>query len=154
MVRSRSGPFVQVIWGAPAVTQFDVTQVSIFFEQRVMFPLAPYNFGFEIDPALTTQGAQFRDSGMVFNRKGFTQPKAYWVPGMPFPPLAHTFETLIANAGTFLGVGTVNNDMPQGQLQRICLQGGQMPACSAVLANVAEWTRFILATQLSTFPAI
>ena len=153
MVRSQRGPFVQVVWGAPAVTQFDVTQVSIFFEQRVMFPLAPYNFGFEIDPGLTTQGAQFRDNGMVFNRKGFSQPKIYWVPGMPFPPLAHTFETLIANSGTFLGVGTLNNDVPQFQLRQACLQGAQMPACPTVLANLAEWTRFILATQLSTYPA-
>lgn len=153
VVRSPNGPFLQVVWGVPAFTQLQASQASIFFEQRVMYPLAPYNFGFEIDPALTTQGPQFRDNGMVFNRKGFTQPKVYWVPGMPFPPLAHSFETLIAKSGSFLGVGTLNNDMPQGQLQRFCLQGGQMPACPAVLANIVEWTRFILATQLSTYPA-
>lgn len=153
VVRSQSGPFTQVVWGAPAFTQLQIAQVSIVFEQQVMYPLAPYNFGFQFDPALTTQGPQFRDNGMVFNRKGFTQPKAFWMAGMPTPPLAHTFETLIAKAGSFLGVGTLNNDMPAGELQRFCLQGGQMPVCAAVLRNVAEWTRFILATQLSTYPA-
>ncbi len=153
VARSSTGPFMQVIWGGPAVDAMQVTQISTFFEQRVMYPLAPYNFGFESDRALTTPGPQFSDNGMVFNRKGFSQPKMYWTPGMPPPPLAHTFETLIANAGVFLGVGIVNNDMPSGDLQRFCLQGGQAPVCGLVIRNLREWTHFILATQLSTFPA-
>jgi hypothetical protein len=153
VVRSGSGPFTQVVWAAPAHTQLQIAQVSTLFEQQVMYPLAPYNFGFQFDPALTTQGPQLRDNGMVFNRKGFTQPKSFWSPGMPAPAFAHTFETLIAKAGTFLGVGTLNNDMPPPELQRFCLQGGQMPVCAVVLRNLAEWTHFILATQLSTYPA-
>ncbi|MBM3522091.1 MAG: trypsin-like peptidase domain-containing protein [Alphaproteobacteria bacterium] len=153
VVRSPSGPFMQVIWGGGAIDRFQYDQIALFFEQRVMFPLAPYNFGFEFDQALTTPGPQLRPNGMIFNRKGFSQPKVPWMPGGPPPPLAHSFETLIAKAGTFLGVGTVNNDMPPGDLQRFCMQGGQAPPCPLVHANLLEWTRFILATQLSTFPA-
>ena len=153
VVRSPTGPFMQVIWGGPAFDPMQVNQIATFFEQRVMMPLAPYNFGFQFDPALTTPGPQIRANGLVFNRKGFSQPKAPWAPGMPPPPLAHTFETMIAKGGVFLGVGTLNNELPPGDLQNFCMQGGQAPACPLVHANFREWVRFILSTQLSTFPA-
>lgn len=151
-VRSSSGPFSQVVWGTRATDPMQVQQVSQQFELGIMFPRAPYQYGFQLDFALTTQGPQLRENGMVFNRKGFTQPKAQWVPGMPPPPFAHTFETLIAKTGTFLGVGTINDDLPPAL--QLCIQTrGQAPGCASVVQHVREWTHFILATQLSTYPS-
>jgi S1-C subfamily serine protease len=151
-IASRSGPFRQVIWAAAATDQFQIMQVSLQFERAVMLPRAPYQFGFNPDPALTTPGPQFRPNGMVFNRKGFTQPKAPWMPGGPAPPLAHTFETLIAKSGSFLGVGTMNDELPP--MLQFCVQiGFRAPECGALIPYVREWTHFILATQLSTYPS-
>lgn len=152
IVRSNRGPFKQAIWGAKATNPMEIAQVSSQFEITVMAALAPYAYGFMPDPSLTTMGPQFRDNGMVFNRKGFTQPKTLWVPGAPAPHLAHTFETLIAKSGSFLGVGTLNDDMPANAMW--CLQQGDgAPGCENTTAHIREWTHFILATQLSTYPS-
>jgi S1-C subfamily serine protease len=152
MARSPSGVFTQVVWGVQIASAADVQPVSLQFEQTVMYPLAPYPFGFQYDQVLSTMTVQFRDNGMTFHRKGFTQPKAQWYPGGPMPPLSHTFETLIAKSGSFLGVGTLNNDLPH--TMQFCVQsGGNAPGCDSVIRHLREWTHFVLATQLSTYPS-
>ncbi len=151
-LRSSSGPFRQVIWGVSAQDATEVQRVSLQFEQSVMYPRAPYQFGFQFDPSLTTAGPQFKDNGLVFNRKGFLQAKQPFVPGTPQAPLAHTFETLIAKNRWFVGIGTLNEDVPPGL--PLCSQsGGKMPGCDGMIRHLEEWTRFILATQLSTYPS-
>jgi hypothetical protein len=156
VVRSTAGPFTQVVWASLALNQAAVQGVSTVFEQTVMAPRVP-NFPFLIDPALTTftqpnvPGPQLRDNGMVFNRKGFIH-SLVMSPG-PGSPSAHSFETLIAKAGTFLGVGTINRQRhPQ---MDVCAQNGwpPVPQCADARTHLLEWTRFILATQLSTYPA-
>lgn len=158
VARSASRTFEHVIWAAPARNAPEVQSQSVAFEQRVMTPRIPYNFGLTIDPQLTTfqapgvPGPQFRANGMVFTRKGFILPKQ---PAM-FPgavvPFAHAFETLVANAGTFLGVGTINHDQPPW-LNQCVMTGAGDPRCASAFAHLHEWTHFVLATQLSTYPA-
>jgi hypothetical protein len=154
VAKSPDGLFQQVVWGSPALPS-EIQAVSTEFEWIVMRPRVP-NFDFSFDPQLTTvtpmgmPGPQFRENGMVFNRKGFTHAKVPF--HGPTTPIAHSFETLIAKAGTFLGVGTVNGEI-SAQLPG-CLQlGMQQDACAATRRHVKIWTHFILATQLSTYPA-
>jgi S1-C subfamily serine protease len=151
ILRSSTGPFRQVIWSAAAGDANQVQMASIQFEQQVMFPRAPYMFGYNFDFVLTTLGAQPRDNGMLFNRKGFTQPKIAWYQGNPPPPSAHTFETLISKGGSFLGVGTLNDDLP-GNLSFCVQTGATAPGCATTIQHLREWTKFILATQISTYP--
>jgi S1-C subfamily serine protease len=158
VARSNTGPFMQVIWARPASNPMDIQNSALAFESNVMGPRAPYNFGFQLDPQLTTYqvnaygqpipSPQFRSNGLVFTRKGFMQPKVQYYG--PATPLAHSFETLVAKGGTFLGVGTLNNDVPP--LVQQCLLG-QAVNCAPINQHVREWTHFILATQLSTYPA-
>jgi hypothetical protein len=123
----------------------------------------PYPFGTQIDPQLTTfvtspngaivPGPQFRTNGLVFNRKGFILAKTQ----IPFPgaqvPVAHGFHTLVAQSGYFLGVATLN-DQIDAMLQPCAVQQFSTLQCSGARAHLREWTRFVLATQLSTFPAL
>lgn len=150
-LRSSTGPFRQVIWGAAAQDAMEVQRVSLQFEQGVMYPRAPYPYGFQIDPSLTTNGPQFRENGLVFNRKGFAQAKQMVMAGS-LAPLAHTFETLIAKNQSFVGIGTLNDAVPQG-LAACSQSGGRLPGCDGMIRHLEEWTRFVLATQLSTFPS-
>ena len=159
---STAGPFKLLVWGARTPTQSDVQWRSMEFEQRVIQPRMPYQFGFLIDPQLTTfsasnmglvPGPQFRPNGLVFNRKGFTLAKVQ----VPFPgapvPLAHAFHTLVAQSGAFLGVASLNDEIDPA-LMHCVTQQFSMPVCQRARSHLKEWTRFILATQLSTFPAI
>jgi Trypsin-like peptidase domain len=149
--RSTAGPFVEVVWGASAADATEVTLTATRFEQTVMLPRVPYQFGYQVDQALTISTPQFRDNGLLFNRKGFYVAKEPPVAGVPLP-VAHTFEALIAKNGTFVGVGIVNDDVPAAMT--LCTQsGGRMQGCEAVMRHLEEWTRFILATQLSTYPS-
>lgn len=133
-LRSITGPFIQVIWGATASDATEVQVASTRFEQTVMMPLAPYQFGFQYDPALTTIGPQFRENGPVFNRKGFLQAKQFAAVGSAVP-MAHTFETLIAKNGSFVGVGTLNDDVPAAMA--LCSQSnGQMPGYEPVMRHL------------------
>lgn len=151
VARSSKGPFSQIVWGTDARDHLQAAAVAIQFEQQVMLPRVPYMHGAEIDQVLTTQGAQFRMNGMIFYRKGFTHPKERPTP--PWPPrLAHSFETLIAKSGTFLGVGTVNDEYPP-QLLACVRANFNHPSCAGILGHLQEWTHFILATQLSTYPS-
>lgn len=155
-VATANNEFRQLLWGGVAANPDQVQLVSSEFEMTVVAPLLP-SFGFQFDPQLTTlspmtgqPGPNFRDNGLVFNRKGIMSPK---IPFQgPGTPILHSFETLIARSGTFLGVLTINDEVTQ-DLQR-CLQLGMLhPSCNATRDHVRVWTHFVLATQLSTFPA-
>ncbi len=154
VTKSPDGLFQQMVWGSPALPA-EIQAVSTEFERIVMRPRVP-NFDVSFDPQLTTvtpmgvPGPQFRENGMVFNRKGFTHAKVPF--HGPTTPIAHSFETLIAKAGTFLGVGTVNGEI-SAQLQRCLQMGMQTEICALVRRHVKVWTHFVLATQLSTYPA-
>lgn len=161
VARSRTGPFQLLVWSAATPTPADVQWRSTEFEQRILGPRLPQTFGLQIDPQLTTfitapngivaPGPQVRDNGLMFNRKGFMLAKR--PPQFPGEtvPLAHVFHTLVARSGAFLGVATVNAEI--NPLLTTCGTPMQ-PAygCVGAQAHLAEWTRFVLATQLSTFP--
>lgn len=163
VAKSTSGPFQLLIWGARTPHLFDVQWRSQEFEQRVVGSQIPYQFGWQIDPALTTfvmmpngamlPGPQHRPNGLVFNRKGFILAKK----AMPFPgapvPLAHSFHTLVAPSGNFLGIAALNDEIDVN-LQQCITQQLSGPQCSGAYTHLHEWTRFVLATQLSTFPAL
>lgn len=162
VAKSSQGPFQLIVWGAKTPQQADVQWRSQEFEQRVIAPRVPYQFGGQIDPQLTTfvttptglfPGPQIRSNGLVFNRKGFLIAKA----AMPFPgapvPLAHVFLTLVAQTGHFLGVASLNDGIDS--LMDACLARNFLGAdCSGAKSHLQTWTRFVLATQLSTFPTL
>lgn len=163
VARSTTGPFQLLIWGADTPTAADVQWRSQEFEQRVIGPRMPYQFGFLPDPNLTTYvlqsgipipGPQFRPNGLVFNRKGFALLKAPIRHQGETVPLAHAFHTLVAQSSRFLGVASLNDEIDAGLQQ--CLMQRQLgtASCSRQRAHLREWTRFVLATQLSTFPAL
>jgi hypothetical protein len=162
VARSNRGPFQLLIWSARTPTAPDVQWRSSEFEQRIIGPRMPYNFGFQVDLQLTTwvpnpmtgmpmPAPQVRDNGLIFNRKGFTLAKR----PMQFPgdvvPLAHGFHTLVARSGSFLGVATLNDEI-NPLIYRCSSNDPPSVGCIGASAHVAEWTRFVLATQLSTFP--
>jgi hypothetical protein len=163
VAKSSSGPFQLLVWGAKTPQQADVQWRSQEFEQKVIGPRMPYQFGFQMDPQLTTfvtlpngamvPGPQIRPNGLVFNRKGLMLAKA----AVPFPgapvPLAHGFHTLVAQSGNFLGVAALN-DQIDPMLQPCYASQFSSPQCAGAYAHLKEWTRFVLATQLSTFPAL
>jgi hypothetical protein len=162
VARSKKGPFQLLIWSASTPTPHDVQWRSTEFEQRIIGPRMAYNFGFQLDPQLTTlvanpmtglpmPGPQMRDNGLIFNRKGFALAKR----PMQFPgdavPMAHAFHTLVARSGSFLGVATLNDEI-NPLIYRCGTPGAPAVGCIGASAHLAEWTRFVLATQLSTFP--
>jgi S1-C subfamily serine protease len=153
VARSSTGPFSQVIWGAVAGDPQQVQAAALQFETTVMDPRVPH-FAFQMDLALTTfqwngtPGPQFRDNGMVFNRKGYSHSKGYLAPPNV---VAHSFETLVAKGGSFIGIGTINDNRPLDLLQ--CVSSPFVPQCQGAREYLKEWTLFILATQLSTYPS-
>ena len=163
VAKSSRGPFQLLVWGANTPQPADVQWRSQEFEQRVIGPRMPYQFGAQLDPQLTTfmtlpngsmqPGPQVRPNGLVFNRKGFSLAKA----AIPFPgakvPLAHGFHTLVAQSASFMGVAALN-DQIDSMLEQCLAQQLSSPQCSRSKAHLREWTRFVLATQLSTFPAL
>lgn len=162
VAKSNRGPFQLLIWSAHTPTPMDVEWRSTEFEQRVIGPRIPYNFGALPDPQLTTYvtnpmtgqsfpGPQLRDNGLIFNRKGFSLAKR----PMRFPgdvvPVAHGFHTLVARSGNFLGVATLNDEV--NPMIYACTSQNPPPmGCVGAVTHLREWTRFVLATQLSTFP--
>jgi hypothetical protein len=134
---STTGPFVQLIWGTPAGDDMAIAAANEF-EQRFMGPMAVPNFGYSVDNGLTLPEGQLRNDGFLVNRKAFVirkSPPAMTSNGM------HQFETIMHRGTTFVGVATVNGNFP------IC--AGPCPLDPAYLI---EWTRFILGTQLATYP--
>lgn len=150
---SRGGPFELALWGAPARSPVEVQAQSQAFESTMLIPRVPAYIQFGIDPQLTTfqhniPGPQVRRDGLVFNRKGF-------IYALQTGGSAHIFSTLVARSGTFLGVATLNSrsDPHLG----ICFSNEAMlshPDCQQARRHANEWTHFVLATQLSTYPSI
>jgi trypsin-like peptidase len=143
IANSTTGPFYQLIWGTP-IDQSQQITAAIEFEQRFMAPRAMPNFGYEPDTVLTLPQGQLRNDGFLVNRKAFTinrSPFAQVIDGM------HQFETIMTRSGAFVGVATVNFD-----LKRCLTPVGQFLSCPMDSNYLAEWTRFVLGTQLATFP--
>ncbi len=155
VARSDDGIFEQVFWAHGAVYPNEIQAAAVQFERQVMLPRVP-SFGFRIDPQLTTfmpnglPGPQYRDNGLVFTRKGNISPKQPWTG--PSTPLTHSFETLIARGGTFLGAGTINHT-EHPMLQACLISGLREERCQQAREHLKVWTHFIMATQLSTYPA-
>ena len=152
VVRARQGAIQQVIWGQPAPGVPEINEVSIMFERAVMQPRAAYQFGFMVDPLLTTLGPQPGNEGMVFNRKAFS---GAYGPNDPKSQTyyRHAFESLLARSRTFLGVATLNDMVPVTLGSCVALNY-PTPQCRELKSAADEWIRFVLATQLSTYPAI
>ena len=162
--QSPSGNIKQVVWAQPSSDASALQQVSSQFEYLFILPYGVSQSGFArssvTDQSLTTQGAQTgagfgqvqRTDGLVFNRKGATVFEA-----SPMPPgyrsVVHLFETLLSRSGTFVGIRVANETY--GDLIQACLYGSgpKPPGCNATEQQVREWVPFVLATQLSTFPA-
>jgi S1-C subfamily serine protease len=143
LAKSPTGPFMQLIWGTPA-DDSQVIAAAAQFEQQFMAPMAVPNYGYNIDPALTLPGGQWRADGFLVNRKAFTIAKS---PPAPQFQAIHQFETIMHRGGTFVGVGTINSNFMR------CLQpNGVYGLCTFDQNYLSEWTRFILGTQLATYP--
>ena len=86
-----------------------------------------------------------RSDGFLVNRKAFTIAKS--PPGM-MVNFIHQFETIMHRGGTFVGVATVNSNWTR------CMQAnGQWNFCApADPEYLLEWARFVLGTQLATYP--
>jgi hypothetical protein len=159
VARSKTGPFQQVLWATAATNPAEIQAASVRFEVNVMAPRVGFTLNFNYDPQLTTvqlngmPGPQFRENNMVFNRKGMMYLKGLPVPGTQTggTQAGHVFETLVAKGGTFLGVGTVNDELPP-QLSACVQTGNTTGICVPAIQHLKEWTHFILATQLSTYP--
>ena len=148
---SADGRIEVFVYGAKAADLAAVQAVSVEFETTFA---APFGQPLQVDTGLSTLGPQgllTRQDGLVFNRKGvifgqMTQD------GLHF---SHLFETLMARSGTFVGVLTVNRDYRF--VPPVCAVEGETPECLAAAVAVREqmpgWTPFVLATQLSTYPA-
>jgi S1-C subfamily serine protease len=160
------GDLKQVAWAAQAGKPDEIQRVSLDFENNVMIPRLQMPYGYFFDWALTTQGQpvfmqgqwvptpgpQFRDNNMVFNRKGLILPQAPWQPNLPPPPRGYAFQTLIAKSGSFLGVGTINREVHR-DMDRCLNIGITTQSCRSAYDHLKLWTHFMLATQLSTYPA-
>lgn len=159
--RSADGNLQQLVWSANTQSFAETNVHALEFESAVQTPRMPRFVASQFDPTLTTMtlnpmtgqpmpGSQMRDGGMIFTRKGlalFKRPSQF--PGEPVPQ-GHAFETLVARSGVFLGVATINQEVDLRW--QACTAAPQYPGCSDAFRNRRAWTRFVLATQLSTFP--
>jgi S1-C subfamily serine protease len=161
VAKSSTGPFQQVLWASPA-QPLQVQAVSQVFEANIMGPRVQYAFGWVFDLVLSKllldaygqpvlalgPVPETRSDGLVFTRKGFIHPKSA---AGPQGPIAASFETLAARNGSFMGVGTINDEVSKQMVGCAAVQWAA-PGCEPVYAHFKEWTHFILATQLSSFP--
>lgn len=161
MARAMVGPFQEVLWGVPA-QQMELQGAAQAFKLSVMQPRAPYQIGWTWDTVLTKFAldnngqqnlvagpiAETRSDGLVFTRKGFIHFKSQLGPQ---GPIADSFETLAGRNGSFMGVGTINDDVPP-QLNQCYMVGFTTPGCAQMYAYFKEWTHFVLSTELSTYP--
>lgn len=161
MARSASGVFEQVVWGAVAAGPVGVQQQPIRFEQQIIAPLLGVYALPQLDPHLTTgvtnpytgqiqPMSQTRPNGLVFQRRA--QFMQHMPPAPGLPRVSHAFETLVARNDSFLGVATFNRDRPV--LIETCMSTPTTSMCRAPMAHLKEWLRYLLATQLSTYPSI
>ena len=163
-VQSAGGAIKMVVWGQPSQDEYALRQAALQFETdfNASYLQSPSGYArtSNIDWTLTTQGSQTgaapgqvqRTDGLLFNRKGATVFEASPVPP-GYRPVVHLFETLLARGGTFLGVRVVNEIY--GELVPGCVyvSATKPPGCAASERQLREWVPFVLATQLSTFPA-
>lgn len=144
VAHSDDGLFDLVVWGTPASTPDEVQHASLSFETDLMVPSAIPNIGYYPDQVLSFNGPQFRQDGLVINRKAFFIGKQALGPGK-FRAI-HQFETVMARGGSFVGVATINKQVDQ------CWNGNQFGLCSFDPNYLEEWAHFVLATQMSTYP--
>lgn len=160
VARSASGVFEQVVWGAVAAGPVGVQQQALRFEQQVVGPRMGLFASSQFDPHLTTGMTdaygryqpitQTRPNGLVFARKA--QFMQHMPPALGLPQrVSHAFETLVARNDSFLGAATFNRDRPV--LIETCMRAPSTAMCRAPMAHLQEWLRYILATQLSTYPS-
>jgi Trypsin-like peptidase domain len=159
----RSGQLQQVVWARSAQPQ-EIQAAAITFESQVMIPRIPPTYGWQWDNVLTKFAfdnfgqpifqmgpqSETRSDGLVFTRKGFIHFKTAL--GMAGPK-ANSFETLASRNGTFMGVGTINGDVPP-QLGPCGAARWVGPGCGQAHDLFLSWTLFILCTQLSSYPVI
>lgn len=155
VARSSQGPFEQVVFGTPAPGQVSVFAASKQYEEQLALArLIPWQF-LQFDVQLTTAAlnpitGQMEPStlgqptGLMFARKGVIMRRP--------EGLGHAFSTLVARSDTFLGVSTLNRVQHPG-LANCPLPATPNAYCAGAMAHLREWTRFVLATQLSTYPS-
>ncbi len=162
VARSGDGNLQQLIWSASAFNFIEANGRTMEFENAIQAPRLPRYMVSQFDGTLTTMtmnpmtgqpmpGSQALASGLVFARKGFSlykrAPQFYG----DQVPQGHVFETLLARSGHFLGVATINQEVDLRWTA--CVNGNpQAMGCIGAMQNRRAWTRFVLATQLSTFP--
>ena len=145
VAQSDDGTFEQVIKAEPATTPAEIQQVSVDFENTVMQPSALPNIGWYADNVLMQGLPRTRPDGLVINRKAFFIGKQQLGPG--HVRAIHQFETIMARGGSFVGIAMINNNVDQ------CFNAFNVPSlCTVNPAYIREWARFVLATQLSTYP--
>lgn len=141
-VRSDSGQFEEIIQSDVANNQMEVQLASVRFEQAIVPQYAGYMM--QPDIFLTSPGPSLRPDGLVVNRKGV----------MLFSPLTaqaiHVAETLMARGGTVAGIAAVNHSY--GQQYQPCIFAPGSYQCQLVADELTEFTKFVLAVQLSTYP--
>lgn len=158
VARSASGNFEQLVWGAVAAGPVGVMVKPNVFEQQIVTPrMGPFMTS-QFDPHLTTGAfnpatgfyqptSQTDANGTLFARKGLFLAR----PPMAGGGMGHVFETLVARNDSFLGVAIVNRDRPA--MLDSCVMAPTTAMCQGAMAHLREWTLYILATQLSTYPA-
>lgn len=161
VARSSDGSLQQLVWSANAPSPIEVNARAMEFETAIQGPRLPRYVLSQFDPTLTTTainpmtgqpmpGAQMRDGGLIFTRKALSlYQRAAQFYGDQVPQ-GHVFETLVARSGHFLGVATINQLVDPRWMA--CTNNPQYPGCADAFRNRRNWTRYVLATQLSTFP--
>lgn len=160
VARSTHGVFEQVVWGTVAAGPVGVQMQPLRFEQQIVAPRLGLYANPQFDAHLTTGApdpatgrytpvTQTRPNGLVFARKAQFMQHMPTAPGLPMR-VSHAFETLVARNDSFLGVATFNHDRPL--LIETCMNTPATAMCRAPMAHLQEWLRYILATQLSTYP--
>lgn len=165
---SGDGLLRQLVWGTATPHMTDLQTRSVDFENRLLAPRLPRFAVSQFDTNLTTTvmnpmtgqpvpGAQLRgnpndiDNLLVFNRTGlsmYTRPAQFMG---DMPPYGHLFRALAARSRHLLATATL---YPQvDPLIAPCrAQGNTAMGCVGAQQHQRQWTRFVLATQLSTFP--
>ena len=161
VARSPRGVFEQVVWGGSAAGPIGVQQQALRFEQQIVGPRMGLFGASSYDVHLTTGAndpytgqyrplTQTRPNGLVFARKAQFMQHMPSGPGLPMR-VSHAFETLVARNDSFLGVASFNHDRPT--LIETCMAAPSTAMCRGPMAHLQEWLRYLLATQLSTYPS-
>jgi hypothetical protein len=158
VARSDKGAFEVLVWGAVAAGPVGVEVRPLEFENQIVRPrlglvqfrgMDPHLTIGAIDPMSGTYlpQRQMRADGMVFLRKG-------WFLSHSVDPRAgldgHLLETLAARSNSFLGVALINHR--RDPMLETCASAPTTAMCGPAMAHLREWARYILATQLSTYP--